>query len=84
MYGAIEHDDLVRQWFKLEYISLSDGPPFGIRKPLHLAIVSESKDFENKLVLLLGYDQFPFIKILLKNQQTGIFIILHLKFHTTK
>ena len=32
---------------------------------------TDNRDCENKLVLLLGYDQFPFIKVLLKNRQTG-------------
>ena len=35
---------------------------------------TDNRDCENKLVLLLGYDQFPFIKILLKNRQTGMVI----------
>ena len=33
---------------------------------------TDNRDCENKLVLLLGYDQFSFIKILLKNRQTGM------------
>jgi len=31
----------------------------------------DERDCENKLVLLLGYDRFSFIKILLKNRKTG-------------
>ena len=38
---------------------------------------TDNRDCENKLVLLLGYDQFPFIKIVLKNRQTGTGSQLH-------
>ena len=35
---------------------------------------TDNRDCENKLVLLLGYEQFLFIKILLKNRQAGMVI----------
>ena len=36
----------------------------------------DERDCENKLVLLLGYDRFSFIKILLKNRKTGKMFVL--------
>ena len=37
---------------------------------------SDDRDCENKLVLLLGYDQFQFIKILIKNRWTVLYCTL--------
>ena len=37
---------------------------------------SDSRDCENKLVLLLGYDQFQFIKVLFKNRWTVLYCTL--------
>jgi len=34
---------------------------------------SDNRDCENKLVLLLGYDQFQFIKVLFKNRWTVLY-----------
>ena len=37
---------------------------------------SDDRDCENKLVLLLGYDQFQFIKVLIKNRWTVLYCTL--------
>lgn len=51
--------------------TLGFGPPFPLDTNVQNA--TDNRDCENKLVLLLGYDQFQFIKILLKNRWTVLY-----------
>ena len=44
---------------------------------------SDDRDCENKLVLLLGYDQFQFIKTLFKNRWTVLYCTLLAKTEST-
>lgn len=44
--------------------------------PPSLQNASDDRDCENKLVLLLGYDQFQFIKVLIKNRWTVLYCTL--------
>ena len=43
---------------------------------MYLQNASDDRDCENKLVLLLGYDQFQFIKVLIKNRWTVLYCTL--------
>ncbi len=43
---------------------------------LSIQNAGDSRDCENKLVVLLGYDQFQFIKILFKNRWTVLYCTL--------
>ena len=47
-----------------------------------LESAADSRECENKLVLLLGYDCFDFIKLLMKNKRTIVFCIKLLKCRT--
>ena len=48
----------------------------GCVSTLPLQNASDDRDCENKLVLLLGYDQFQFIKVLIKNRWTVLYCTL--------
>ena len=37
-----------------------------------LKTAADDRDCENRLVMLLGYDHFDFVKLLLKNKLTGL------------
>ena len=41
--------------------------------PAYIKNASDDRDCENKLVLLLGYEQFQFIKLLFKNRWTVLY-----------
>lgn len=46
-----------------------------------LAEASDDRDLENRLVLLLGYDCFEFVKVLNKNRYMSKFFKLHPTMH---
>lgn len=40
-----------------------------------LKTAADDRDCENRLVMLLGYDHFDFVKLLLKNKLTGVSLL---------
>ena len=64
-------------WLQRELNKFLKDPTQAVKKSNEVLEIlktsPDNRDCENRLVLLLGYDQFAFIKLLLKNKYTGMY-----------